>query len=69
MSNREGSELNYGTRSPSKTEKIDYESNSRDDYLKQMQTDRNLHQESPTKHDVEFYIRKVNRYEVEIHKL
>lgn len=33
------------------------------------QTERQLHSDSPTRHDVEFYVRKVNRYEVEISRL
>jgi len=35
----------------------------------QTERDRQLHGDSPTKHDVDFYIRKVNRYEVEIARL
>jgi hypothetical protein len=63
---RESSDYNYASlRSPSKTEKGLYSSLEGD----QGHTDRGLHEGSPTRHDVEFYIRKLSRYETEIQKL
>lgn len=37
--------------------------------MRPQHTERQIHPESPTRHDVEFYVRKVNRYEAEIARL
>lgn len=67
MSQREPSDQNYGSvRNSTRTERV---FNERQDLIRPQQTDRQLHGDSPTRHDVEFYVRKVNRYEVEIARL
>lgn len=42
---------------------------NREEAFRPQHTERQLHEESPTRHDVEFYVRKVNRYEAEIARL
>lgn len=37
--------------------------------MRPQHTERQIHPDSPTRHDVEFYVRKVNRYEAEIARL
>jgi len=56
------SEQNYGSaRSQARTDRAG-NSGENDDLLRPNQTERQLHGDSPTRHDVEFYVRKVNRY-------
>jgi hypothetical protein len=62
MSQEDRSEPGYDfSRSPSRTERR--ASEDRGELLRPQQTERQLHADSPTRHDVEFYVRKVNRYE------
>lgn len=68
MSQRDNSEQNYGSaRSQARTERGP--NPDPEDLARLHQTERQLHADSPTRHDVEFYVRKVNRYEVEIGRL
>lgn len=61
MSQRENSEQNYGSaRSQARTDRPG--NAEHEDLARLHQTERQLHGESPTRHDVEFYVRKVNRY-------
>lgn len=68
MSQRAPSEQNYGSAySPSRTERPT--AHEREEGVRGQVTERQLHGDSPSRHDVEFYVRKVNRYEVEISRL
>ena len=62
MSQRDNSEQNYGSaRSQARTDRAGNAEN--EDLLRPPhQTERQLHSDSPTRHDVEFYVRKVTRY-------
>ena len=66
MSQRDNSDRGYLSRSPPKTDRPNL---NREETLEPIRTERQLHEESPTRHDVEYYVRKVNRYEHEIAKL
>jgi hypothetical protein len=69
MSHRDQSEQNYGSaHSQARTDRQPAVSDPSDP-LRPPSSDRQLHRDSPTRHDVEFYVRKVNRYEVEIGRL
>lgn len=69
MSHRDQSEQNYGSaHSQSRTDRHPAPQDPSDP-LRPPSSDRQLHRDSPTRHDVEFYVRKVNRYEVEIGRL
>jgi hypothetical protein len=60
MSEREPSDQNYGSiRNSTRTERLFPE---REELLRHNQTDRQLHGDSPTRHDIDFYVRKLNRY-------
>ena len=70
MSEREGSEQNYrSSPSANNTDRPRTNSEQQEPPQRLLQSDRQLHQDSPTRHDVDFYVRKVNRYEGEIARL
>ena len=70
MSEREPSDQNYGsTRSAHQTDRPRSGSEQQEAPTRLLQTDRQLHEDSPTRHDIDFYVRKVNRYEAEIARL
>lgn len=67
MSERENSDREYLSRSPARTDRPP--SYQHDEVLRAQNTERQLHAQSPTRHDVQFYVRKVNRYQGEIARL
>lgn len=67
MSERQNSDREYLSRSPARTDRPG--GYPREEVLQPQHTERQLHEDSPTRHDVEFYVRKVNRYEAEITRL
>ena len=67
MSERESSDREYLSRSPARTDRP--HTQEPEEILRPQNTERQLHEDSPTRHDVEFYVRKVNRYETEIAQL
>lgn len=67
MSERERSERQYLSRSPARTDRPRAE--EYEEALRSQNTDRQLHANSPTRHDIEYYVRKVNRYEAELNNL
>lgn len=69
MSERAVSDQNYGSsRSAVNTDRVPPGS-EQGAPVHLSQTERQLHEDSPTRHDIEFYVRKVNRYEAEIARL
>ena len=65
---RENSDQDYTSRSPARTDRPTTAQN-REEPFRPQHTERQLHPDSPTRHDVEFYVRKVNRYEAEMARL
>ena len=59
MSSRDNSDQGYRSRSPSRTDRPPHHP---EEPYQPSHTERQLHEDSPTRHDVEFYVRKVNRY-------
>ncbi len=69
MSNRDHSSPYYASVPSQPRQEPSSRPSDPSDPLLPPSSDRHLHHDSPSRHDIDFYQRKVNRYEAEIGKL